>query len=268
MINYQRLNYSIIKIEGEDKTRFLQSIITNDINTKGSIYCLILNPQGKFLFDFFITPKSDAYFIEINTNQLESFISRLKLYRLRAKVSITHIPEYAILYSHVKLDVPKLYEYQDPRHQKLGLRTIVQNTDLSANSNIYLEDKYALAIPEGYSELIQEKSMPLEYGLELLNAISFTKGCYVGQEVISRTKYQGVIRKKIMRITSEYDLSTLPAASEIMINNNKIGTLCSSYKNQGIGLIRLENYNEHKNNGKVTINDTEILIHHPIWNNI
>ena len=265
MTHYQKLDYSIIKIEGEDSAKFLQSIITNDINSETTIYSLMLTPQGKFLFDFFITPMGNDYFIEISTAQLEPFISKLKLYRLRSKVSITHMPEYGTIYSHQSLDLPKLYEYKDPRHAGLGLRTIMLAGNTSSPLNLYQEDKYKLAIPEGYTELIQDKSMPLEYGLEHLNAISFTKGCYVGQEVISRTKYQGVIRKAIFRITSEADLSNIIPGSIISISDNKIGTLCSSYKNQGIGLIRLENYEMYKNHGQIKMDSLNISLHKATW---
>ncbi len=265
MTHYQKLDYSIIKIEGEDSSKFLQSIITNDINSESTIYSLMLSPQGKFLFDFFITPMGNDYFIEISTAQLEPFISKLKLYRLRSKVSITHIPEYGTIYSRHPLDLPKLYEYKDPRFAGLGLRTIAPINNISSTLNIYQEDKYQFTIPEGYTELIQDKSMPLEYGLERLKAISFTKGCYVGQEVISRTKYQGVIRKTIFRITSEDDLSNIMPNAAININDNKIGTLCSSYKNHGIGLIRLENYEMHKNHGQIKIDSLNISLHKATW---
>lgn len=260
MINYQKLDYSIIKVEGEDAPRFLQSIITNDIESKNTIYSLMLTPQGKFLFDFFITHNQKAFFIEICKSKAEEFMAKLKSYRLRSKVIISHIAEYGVIYSHQRVDLPKLYEYQDPRHSGLGIRSIVVVSELQSNSDIYSQDKYKYSIPEGYSELIQDKSMPLEYGMENLNAISFTKGCYVGQEVISRTKYQGVIRKAIFKITASSDLSAVAPGSDIMINDNKIGIFCSSYKNMAIGLIRIENYDEIKDQGEVMIGDIKVVI--------
>lgn len=260
MTNYQKLDYSIIKVEGIDARHFLQSIITNDIESKNTIYSLMLTPQGKFLFDFFITFREDAFFIEIHTSQIEAFIAKLKLYRLRSKVLISHLAEYGVIYSHHSMDLPKLYEYKDPRHPNLGIRSIVLINELALDSDLYQQDKYAYSIPEGYLELIQDKSMPLEYGMEDLKAISFTKGCYVGQEVISRTKYQGVIRKKILKITSSDDLSTVPPATDIMINDNKIGILCSAYKNMAIGLIRLENYEATKDQGDAMVKGIKITI--------
>ncbi len=262
MTNYQKLDYSIIKVEGEDASRFLQSIITNDIEAKGTIYSLMLTPQGKFLFDFFITYRDDGFFIEIHTSQLEAFMTRLKLYRLRSKVLISYLAEYGVIYSRMSVDLPKLYEYKDPRHPALGIRTVMAVNEISQNEDIYSQDKYTYSIPEGYCELIQDKSMPLEYGIEHLNAISFTKGCYVGQEVISRTKYQGVIRKGVFKIIASDDLSAVAAGSDIMINNNKIGIFCSAYKSMGIGLVRLENYEVMKDQGAVMLGGIKVEINH------
>ncbi|EER21043.1 MULTISPECIES: CAF17-like 4Fe-4S cluster assembly/insertion protein YgfZ [spotted fever group] len=112
----------------------------------------------------------------------------------------------------------------------------------SFNEKLYLEDKYNFAIIDGVEDLITDKSIPNIYGAEELNAISFDKGCYVGQEVISRAKYQGVIRRKIYKITADEDLSSLVKDEEILADNDKIGVICSSYRNKAIALIREEKY--------------------------
>ncbi|ABV75096.1 hypothetical protein A1C_04115 [Rickettsia akari str. Hartford] len=109
-------------------------------------------------------------------------------------------------------------------------------------ASLYLEDKYNFAIIDGVEDLITDKSIPNMYGAEELNAISFDKGCYVGQEVISRAKYQGVIRRKIYKITADEDLSALVKDEEILAGKDQIGVICSSYRNKAIVLIREEKY--------------------------
>ncbi|WP_218459802.1 YgfZ/GcvT domain-containing protein [Rickettsia sp. TH2014] len=109
-------------------------------------------------------------------------------------------------------------------------------------ASLYLEDKYNFAIIDGVEDLITDKSIPNMYGAEKLKAISFDKGCYVGQEVISRAKYQGVIRRKIYKITADDDLSLLVKDEDILASNEKIGVICSSYRNKAIALIREEKY--------------------------
>lgn len=241
-MQYQKLNYSIIKVSGSDAAKFLQSIITADINNAGNIYSLMLNPQGKFLFDFFISKINNDYYIEIASNKIDIFLARIKLYIFRSKVFLEPKPEYCVIYSHKTINgVTKLCEYYDPRASGLGIRSVILTSDLNGeNSDLYTTDKYKFAIPEGYTELIHEKSMPQEYGMDELNAISYTKGCYIGQEVISRVKYQGVIRKKIFQGSSDFDLSLIHPGSDIFYGDMKIGILCSSYKNLAICLIRTD----------------------------
>ncbi|MEY4464213.1 MAG: tRNA-modifying protein YgfZ [Pseudomonadota bacterium] len=112
----------------------------------------------------------------------------------------------------------------------------------SFNKKLYLEDKYNFAIIDGVEDLTFDKSIPVLYGCEELNGVSYDKGCYVGQEVISRAKYQGVIRRKIYKITSKEDLSSLVKDEEILADNDKIGVICSSYRNKAIALVREEKY--------------------------
>jgi hypothetical protein len=135
---------------------------------------------------------------------------------------------------------------KDPRFVELGLRSIIHEKHLRNTSveskNLYKEDKYNYAIPDG-SDLIYEKSIALEYGLDALYAINFEKGCYVGQELISRTKYQGVVRKRIFKLVGEEDLSHVPKGSEILLNNEKIGIICSTYNKFGIGLVKMDDFN-------------------------
>lgn len=254
-MEYQKLDYSVIKIYGDDSAKFLQSIITSDVNNAGNIYTLMLTPQGKFVFDLFISKVNNDYYIEIASNKIDILISKIKLYILRSKVFVEPMYEYSVIYSHEPTNIDTLCQYYDPRISGLGIRSVILSENLiGEETNLYLEDKYKFAIPEGYTELVQDKSMPQEYGMDQLNAISYTKGCYIGQEVISRVKYQGVIRKKIFQASSDFDLSNIPNGSDIFFNGNKIGILCSAYKNLGICLIRTDN-DLQLDNLIVTVND-------------
>ncbi len=262
MQKYEILDYSLIKISGKDASQFLQSIVTSDIRERTS-YSLLLSPQGRFLFDFFVTNMGDFYLIEAKSSQSEALIKKLMIYRLRSDVHIEILNEYCVLYSKTPLEISKYYEYKDPRFQMLGFRTIVERFSAPQSSDkIYEEDKYEFAIPEGDYELIQDKSMPQEYGIDVLGGISYTKGCYIGQEVISRTKYQGTVRKAIFKITTESDLSHIERGSNITQNDQQIGTFCSGYKNLGIALIRL---NSAEINSIASISDITIKLEIPKW---
>ena len=121
------------------------------------------------------------------------------------------------------------------------------NISLVNKKDIYVEDKFDFVIPDGFTDMVEGKSFPIEYGAEALNAISYTKGCYVGQEVVSRTKYQGMIRKQIMRAWAKYAIpKDIPNRSEIRANNIKIGELCSFSENKVMLLVRKDEYLSNK----------------------
>ena len=137
------------------------------------------------------------------------------MYKFRAAIELIDLSDdYQVLYSKDDLKINSVISFRDTRYSKLGIRTIIKKTNLSdlkgeLTTGLYYTDKYNFAIPDGGVDLIAEKSIPLEYGAEELGAISYTKGCYVGQELMSRTKYQGVIRKKIFKISGQNELKNI-----------------------------------------------------------
>lgn len=236
---------AIIEILGNDALNFLQNLTTNDIKKNNYCYSYALSSNGRYLFDFFVFKESDVKFlIDINKHQAELFQKHLVMYKLRAKIEVRDVSHlYKVVYSKEKPQFSYIFYSQDPRFNKLGFRSII-NADINGvgeNSGIYLGDKYDYAITDGYEDLIYEKSIPIEYGAEELNAVSYTKGCYIGQELISRTKYQGVLRKKIFKLYFEgLDDLSISKNDEIIANNKKIGVVCSYYKNRAIALVREE----------------------------
>ena len=235
--------------------------------TADSTYAMILSPQGRFLFDMFIIPFENSYLLDIFEGTKDLLLKRLRMYKINMLVEIEKVDEMSVGYvqsneegNNVILEDAQrssgilgykihAISYKDPRYKDLGWRFLASrlrenDSGKSENDNesSYLQDKYKYAIPDGGIDLLYDKAMPQEYGSEQLNAISYTKGCYVGQEVISRTKSQGVVRKKIYKITADFDLSNIEHGTEITAGGNKIGIFCSGYKHEAIGLIREENF--------------------------
>lgn len=244
-VSLNAYNFSVLKVSGIDSSSFLQSIITNDINSaqKGSIYAMILSPQGRFLFDTFISKINDYYLLEARNESLDKFVTKLRMYKLRKSVDIETLKGLQVSYfkdqSHIDIDAKNIiHSYADPRYKKLGVRVIAQS-DCDADFNQYIEDKYKYAIPDGNRDIPYDSAIPIEYGAEELNAISYTKGCYIGQELISRTKYQGVVRKKIFKLVSESSVS-IENHDILNINQKKIGSICSYWANTAIALLRIE----------------------------
>ncbi|KKB96257.1 tRNA-modifying protein YgfZ [Candidatus Arcanobacter lacustris] len=231
-------NRSVIIIEGEQRKEFLQGLITNDIH-KCPIYSLMLSPVGKFLYDFFIIEDQDQLLIDCDYLSLESLVKTLNLYKLRKKINIISKKDELGVFSSKEIYNEGIC-YLDPRSKELGYRIIApKNTQITNSDHNYELMRLNLGIPEGHKDLIESKSFPLEFAMDRLNAIDFDKGCYVGQEVTSRTKYRGTIRKEIFIIRGE----ELPhTGDDIIVDQIKIGVMCSQLNNVGLALIKLEEY--------------------------
>ncbi|WP_341795087.1 folate-binding protein [Rickettsia endosymbiont of Rhinocyllus conicus] len=243
-------NREVIKIAGSDSLKFLQNLITNDINKSNYCYTYLLNNQGRYLFDFFVYIHNlEEIYIDIDEKSKTALIDHLNFYKFRSKIEIVDCKdEYKIAYFHQELNMDSLVTARDPRYNLLGFRSIINRAISHSNKSgnlskkLYLNDKYNFAIVDGVDDLASGESIPVIYGAEELNAISYDKGCYVGQEVISRAKYQGVIRRKIYKIIAEEDLSFLVKNEEIIMTKDKIGIICSSYQNKAIALVKEEKY--------------------------
>jgi folate-binding protein YgfZ len=240
---------SVIRISGADALKFLQNMTTNDLVTNNYSYNYLLSPGGRYLYDFFVAKISnEELLLDVEQARAAVLIGRLNLYKLRSLVQIEDISaDHAVLYSKSQIKIEgAILSYQDPRFHKLGFRSILKSTDINnleqASNNLYSKDKYEYCIPDGQSDLIIDKSIPNHFGGEELNTISFSKGCYVGQEVVSRAKYQGVIRKKIFKLIANEDIQFSSGIEITDLDQNKIGILCSRHNNLGIALLEEETY--------------------------
>lgn len=242
----------IFCVEGGDAAAFLQGLLTVDIAKMepGSLrYALMLSPQGKFLHDGFVNALNAQHFrIDTEASQCAGFIERLQRYKLRSKVEITEIDAQVAFLSR-GIAVPEhIFKAEDPRMPELGCRLASSPSAmrewLGAHSH-YLQPEYAYAllryrygVPEG-GDLIPDKSFPLEYGLDQLHGVDYTKGCYVGQEVTARTHYRGVIRKFIHTVKSAEPLPTA-AGTKVTAGGKEIGEIRAAVKDQGLALLRLQ----------------------------
>ena len=238
----------VIAISGDDRKPFLQGLITNDINKateKEAIFAALLSPQGKFLYDFFITQYQDQILLETDKSSISELIKRLQMYKLRSKVEITLLEEWAVMGN---WEIGKLgnwgendvIAYNDPRHLQLGKRILFPASRLPdfPTSSSYEAHRLTLGIPEGSKDLTKDKSLPMEWGYEQLGAIDFTKGCYVGQEVTARSKHRATLHKTICQIRSA---QALPAKGIPLWQGGKeVGYVASSDNTIGLALLQKE----------------------------
>ena len=263
------LDRAVIAVTGPDAEKFLQSIITNDIKKvdEGLVYAFILTPTGKYRFEIFIAKNEDVYLVDHYKEETPDILEALDKFAFRSDVKIKFLPRFTIMISDEDSDEFPLYP--DPRYKELGYRGILSiSTDVDINQEGYIQYwsddlRMEYAIPTNYDFEVQ-KSFPLEFGADELNAIDYDKGCYIGQEVTARTHHRGVVRKFVYRADAEQELKDVLLGTEILAGNTKIGTLRSAHKNRAIALIREENYFANKGKG-ITVNDIPIKLTKAPW---
>lgn len=236
---------AILTISGQDRKKFLQSLITNDIEKISgekisgdyAIYAALLTPQGKYLHDFFISETDNILYLDCERDRLPDLFRRLMMYKLRAEVEITDCSDkYTIVASSSSLS-KALACYADPRHREMGFRTIQTFTD-SGQDNQYDKLRLALGLPDGSRDFDVDKTLILEGNMEQLNGVDFEKGCYVGQEVTARMKHRASLKKRLLPVRLE---GKMPDRGTVITDDSgkKIGDLRSGRDNMAIGYFRL-----------------------------
>ncbi len=267
---------AVLKVGGPDARKFLQGLITNDIDKAqagAAVHAGLLSPQGKILFDFFAVPDGEGFFIDVAADKAAELAKRLGFYRLRAAVEIVAAPSLAI--AAVWGGGPRLPEgaiaYADPRLPELGLRLIVTNGTSTAEFGCEPSDeadyhalRVRLGVPEGGRDYAFGDAFPHEALFDQLNGVDFAKGCYVGQEVVSRMEHRGTARKRIVPIEG---ISALPApGTSVEANGVAIGTLGSVSGAAGLALIRLDRAEEALAQGKaLTTGAVKIALRRPTF---
>lgn len=289
---YTRLDYrQILKISGVVKIEFLQGLISNDariLTQQKPIYAAFLTPQGKFLEDLLIALFQGDLWMDSFKESFEDFKKKLTLYKLRQKVILQPIESHQIYaiwgenWSHsfnfadnqTILEASEGVIFKDPRLNMLGGRAYLENdTLLKQNSFMekslddYDQHRMKLGIPDGARDLQSGKAILLENGFDDMGAIDWEKGCYLGQELTARTKYRGLVRKRLLPFSY---IGTTPIIGDVVYAlENVAGEIKSVSFNIGLGLFRLEYLKELINN-KGVIKSSDTIIHPfiPEWMNI
>jgi hypothetical protein len=184
---------ALIRLSGEDVRGFLQGLVTNDTSQlapERPLWAALLSAQGKALFDFILWADGDDVLVDCEEAQAEALRKRLSLYRLRRAIRIEPEAELRVHWaSDGDVGVP------DPRLPELGRRWLGAP---SAAAGGWLEHRLRLGVAEGAAELGQDKTLWLECNAAELNGVSFTKGCYVGQENTARMNYRSKVNRRLV----------------------------------------------------------------------
>jgi folate-binding protein YgfZ len=228
---------SVLQVTGADRVSFLNGLVSNDVTAAApnrAVWAALLTPQGKWLSDFFITASADTLFLDIEAAHAEIVTQRLTRFRLRADVHIT--PSAQSVFAAWGGASEGLTP--DPRLPEAGHRILAETHTTNAPFGAWDAHRIALGLPDGSRDLEQEKTILLEAGFDELNGISWTKGCYMGQELTARTRYRGLIKKRLLPLHATAPLG--PPGTPVTQDGREVGTLRSVLGNQALALLRLD----------------------------
>ncbi len=245
---------AVLRASGADMYELLQRLVTGNLDQVApgnAVYSLLLTPQGKFLFDFFMVsdPTTDgAMLIDCARTRAADLQKRLTMYKLRADAAFDDVSTEFQVIAHwgVGASLPdEAACYLDPRDGRLGYRCIVPASDASAvldkwagtaaSASDYRAFCVSLGVPDGSLDIGADKDFPIESNLDLLNGIDFHKGCFVGQEVASRTHRKGKARKRL--VVAALDGDAPEAGSDVLIGDAKVGSIAGSAGGHALALV-------------------------------
>lgn len=279
----------LLRISGEDRQGFLQGLVSNDVakaTPARAIWSALLTAQGKFLHEFFIVEQEGAYLLEAEADRIDDLKRRLSLYRLRAKVAIEAVEGWtvAIAWGETALAALGLPEeagaakpfgggvaFADPRLAGAGARIYLPDAAALVVAGFAAGDpadydrlRISLGLPDGSRDMQVEKAILLENGFDELHGVDWKKGCYVGQELTARTKYRGLIKKRLLPVGIA---GPLPEAGAIIEAEGKeAGEMRSAVDGPdfsvGLALLRLEAL---ESGARLTVGETVLTPLTPDW---
>jgi len=262
---------AIIRIDGVDQVNFLQGLVSNDVTVvtpEKAGYGALLTPQGKFLHDFFLTVVDGALMLDTEADRAGDLLRKLKLYKLRSRIEIADLSAdwvSGVVFGDDALPALDLpgdrgatrpfaggAAYVDPRLTEIGARVLLPRTgartaladqDL-AESPVegYHRRRVSLGLPDGARDMAVEKTVLLEAGFEELGGVDFKKGCYMGQELTARTKYRGLVKRRLMPVS--IDGPAPVPGTQITLDGKEAGELRSVVDGHGLAMIRLNRLDE------------------------
>ncbi len=257
---------AFLRLSGKDAEPFLQSLITTDLPSlpDGEIRPgALLTPQGKIFFEFLIRRDgADAFLIETTEDQRDAFLKRLTMYKLRAAVDLAVVEGNEVT---VSWDAAEADGARDARFAKAGLN-VSRRPGVGGSDDPALYDalRIAAGLPEAGRDYPLSDAFPHDVLLDLSGGLSFRKGCYVGQEVVSRMQHRGTARRRPVIVTAE---SALPASgTELMAGGKPVGTLGSVSGTQGLAIVRIDRAADAMNaNTPITADGIAVTVALPGW---
>ncbi|CCD85357.1 gcvT, glycine cleavage T protein (aminomethyl transferase) [Bradyrhizobium sp. ORS 285] len=248
----------VVQVSGDDARKFLNGLVTTDVTKLvpgDARFGALLTPQGKIIIDFLVTevPASDGgerFLLDVPRALAQALTDKLNVYKLRAKVAVSNLSaELGVIavWDGAVGTMPE-QSFTDPRHARLGARVIASQdalttiaTQLGAeivDADAYEAHRIACSVPRGGLDFMYGDAFPYETNMDRLHGVDIGKGCYVGQEVVSRMHHRGTTRTRTAQVV--LDGPSPEPGTPILAGEKSIGTMGSAAQQKGIALVRID----------------------------
>jgi len=233
----------VIAISGADRVAFLNGLVSNDVSRAvpgQAVWAAMLTPQGRYLADFFILADEEALLLDAPMEAVAGLVAKFRRFKLRAAVEVADVSARFGVYAAWGGVPPQIpVTAPDPRLAEAGFRCLseaAQSTNATAAD--YAAHRLGLGLPDGPPDLEPEKTLLLEAGFDELHGVAWDKGCYMGQELTARTKYRGLIKRRLIPVSLSE--APPPPGTPVLAEGAEVGTLRSSAGSLALATLRLD----------------------------
>jgi hypothetical protein len=235
----------VLEAAGEDRVAFLQGLVSNDVAEAApgrAVWAALLTPQGKWLADFFVFSDGGRLLLDCERAQAPALAARLSRFRLRSRVSLRDASaDFRVHAGWGGAAMPEgVVAAPDPRLPEAGWRALAPAPLPGVDSTPEDWDlhRLRLGLPDGSRDMAAEQSVLLEAGFDELRGVSWTKGCYMGQELTARTRYRGLLKRRLVPVSVDGPLP--PRGTPVLSGEAEVGEMRSGRDRLGMALLRLE----------------------------
>ncbi len=258
----------MVALVGEDAEPFLNRMVTNNVLAmrRGEArFAALLSPQGKLLFDFLVVRDTDGFLLDCVADQAADLAKKLSMFKMRAKVTISDRSDalgVAAIWDSVLMEAPGL-ACRDPRHDGLGYRVIATPEALARYSDdaegaaAYEARRIALGVPKGGLDFVYGDTFVHDANMDLLHGVDFAKGCYVGQEVVSRVHHRLTARKRVARLL--FYGAPPPLGAPVKAGETALGAVTSLGATEGLAMLRIDRLAEAEAASVPVMADTTLV---------
>ena len=271
MANYHLFTQDVVRISGEDARKLLNDTLTcrfDEALVGAGRWFALLSPQGKLQVEGLVTEQDGAFWFTMEAGLVADFVKRMKLYRLRAKVEIEHMPGLAVWWSPDgdRPDGEGVIAYRDERAVGLGTRYIARYEDMGAlppaagDPDPYNAARIAAGVAEFGPDFGVNEVFPHDIGMDFLGGLDFKKGCYIGQEVVSRMQHRGTARRRPAIV--EGVPNGAAAGAPVLVGEREAGTIGAPVEGKAVAIIRLDRIDGHT---EPTVGGLPVKLSLPAW---